>query len=100
MSTGTPRDLDPKFKDATIPTNGPDNKPDPAVKENPKKDTTEETPHETLKRLQSTEIPKDPGEGSIVFKRQVVNAEGKHVEEVHGPMPVSEWATYSAEKGL
>jgi hypothetical protein len=79
----TPRNLDPKFKDATAP------------------DTNEkESGEDTLKRLQSTEIPKDPTEGNIVFHQQIVDSAGNTITKTHGPMPVSEWAAYSEKNGL
>jgi hypothetical protein len=89
-NTPTPRDLDPKFKDAT-PTDG-------TTETAPAK--REESGQEQLKRLQSTEIPKDPNEGSIVYRQPFVDSAGNVGEKLHGPMPVSDWAKYSQENGL
>jgi hypothetical protein len=92
-NTPTPRDLDPKFKDATAPEEGKDNTPTPV-------EAKQETSQEQLKRLQSTEIAKDPTEGQIVYRQPYVDSAGNVGEKVHGPMPVSQWAKYSQENGL
>jgi hypothetical protein len=101
-NTATPRDLDPKFKDATVPQDA-DQTDQAAVTQNESAKESgpeNESPQETLKRLQSTEIPKDPTEGFILHRQRFVASDGTAGEKVHGPMPVSEWPAYSAKNGL
>jgi hypothetical protein len=103
MPSPTPRDLDPKFKDATVPADQTE-ETTPAREVTTKQETAKESrtedAREVLARLQSTEIPKDPNEGEIVYRQPFVDSNGTVGEKVHGPMPVSEWATYSKENGL
>jgi hypothetical protein len=78
--TGSPRDLDTKFKDATIPTDAES------------EDSTE--------RNDAKESPAEPKGGYIVYKQTYVGNDGVQREKVHGPMPVSEWADYEKENNL
>lgn len=70
MATGTPRDLDPKFKEEKPPV-------DPEVE--PK-----EVSDESL----------------IVFRQNITNPDGTAGEVVHGPMPVADWPAYEKEHKL
>ncbi len=97
MANANPRDLDPKFKDDKIPKDAdtqPDSETDKA------KDKPEETDDDMRARLASTEIPKDPEEGFITYRERFIDSAGNAGEKVHGPMPRSEWAAYSAKNGL
>lgn len=110
----SPRDLDPKFQNAKLPADvreGADAKPDQdsptAVNRDESSNRNEadkprdESAQETLDRLRNPEIANDPDEGQIVHRVQIIDpATGQPTEKVHGPMPVGEWADYSAKNGL
>lgn len=103
MATATPRNLDPKYKDAEVPDDNPQPYGEPAESNVPNDKTekvTEETDEEVRIRLRSTEIPKDPNEGMITYRQSFVDSAGNVGEKIHGPMPRSEWAAYSAANGL
>lgn len=107
MTNPSPRDLDPKFKDATLTDEDvkraesveTDKRPADPVK-NTNEPHRDETPQETLARMSSGEVANDPSEGFIVHRSRYVDENGVQQEKVHGPMPVGEWAEYSRERGL
>jgi hypothetical protein len=80
----TPRDLDPKFKDAKLPENA-----------------TEETTEEAAPQLErvseygkvNTEVPGDYTNATtqIVERRMVTNSDGTVSEEWTKPISVNEW---------
>lgn len=103
----TPRNLDPKFKDAEVPADRTEETDpvdrydgDRTTKRDDAKESRSESPDEVRARMASGEVANDPGEGDIVMRRQVVDAAGNVVEKLHGPMPRKDWAAYSAKNGL
>lgn len=96
----TPRNLDPKFSKAMIPTES--NRETETVTEG---DTVVE--NRELVRTDSqghvdTEVPShaDNEVSQITHIQRFTGQDGKPAEVVHGPMPVSEWSAYEKENGL
>lgn len=82
-ASNTPRDLDPKFRDAEVPEGKPE----------------ELDPREVLRRAQSGEIANDPYEGEIVHIQRLVDSAGNLIEKEHRTSR-ADWPAYSAKNGL
>lgn len=76
----TPRDLDPKFRDAEIP------------------DDNTVTDANTEPNSKSADDARD-GESLIVYRERYMDG-NVQMEREHGPMPVSEWPAYQEEHGF
>lgn len=89
MVTGTPRDLDPRFKNEkpeTIPT----------VEE---QERNENAKTDALVTEESQE-KKDDDTPMIVHRERVMQPDGSVGEKIHGPMPVADWSAYEKENKL
>lgn len=104
----TPRNLDPKFSKAMIPTESNRETEtvtkDDTVVENRVENRVEDS---ELVRTDSqgrvdTEVPShaDNEVSQITHIQRFTGQDGKPAEVVHGPMPVSEWTAYEKENGL
>lgn len=105
MATGTPRDLDPKFKtEKSIPES--ENRPETVTSESdprPQVENQNDLKSDALLREEDrveAEEKYDDDTPMIVHRQRITNPDGTVGEKVHGPMPVADWPAYEKENGL